>query len=292
MVRYKIVHTTSYSYSDPVPVCHNLLLLTPRNTPVSHCEHHRVLVQPQPRLVDRRYDYHGNIVHSFSIEESHSRLRVVATSRVAVRPSVLPDNPPLPKDWDIVRDQLKDQLGAWWDASPYLYDSPRIRRSLQFAEYARPSFPSGRPLLEGALDLTSRIHRDFSYDQKATDASTSPEEAFRLKQGVCQDFSHVQIACLRSLGLAARYVSGYLRTRPPTGKPRLIGADQSHAWVSVYMGSENWLDLDPTNDMLCSDGQIPVAWGRDYSDVIPMRGVFLGGGTHNMHVAVEVCPVE
>ena len=143
MVRYKIVHPTSYSYSDPVPVCHNLLLLTPRNTPVSHCEHHRVLVQPQPRLVDRRYDYHGNIVHSFSIEESHSRLRVVATSRVAVRPSVLPDNPPLPKDWDIVRDQLKDQLGAWWDASPYLYDSPRIRRSLQFAEYARPSFPAG-----------------------------------------------------------------------------------------------------------------------------------------------------
>lgn len=291
MVRYKIVHTTSYSYSDPVPVCHNLLLLTPRNTAVSHCEHHRILVQPQPRLVNRRIDFHGNILHSFSIEENHMRLRVVATSRVAVRGRETQAGLNVNPGWEVVRDQIQDQQGGWWDACPYVFDSPRVRRSHEFSEYARQSFLPDRPLLEASQDLTRRIHRDFTYDPEATDVSTPPEVALQLRRGVCQDFAHVQIACLRSLGLAARYVSGYLRTHSAQNKSRLIGADQSHAWVGIYQASGEWLDLDPTNDMLCGEEHIPVAWGRDYTDVIPLRGVFLGGGNQSMHVAVEVIPV-
>ncbi len=291
MVRYKVVHTTSYNYSDPVPVCHNLLLLTPRSTSHSHCEHHRILVQPQPRLVNRRCDSHGNVLHSFSIEESHMRLRVVATSRVAVRSRDARPSLNTNTGWEVVRDQLRDQQGAWWDACPFTFNSPKIRRSEEFAHYAKLSFLPNRPLLDACRDLTSRIYRDFTYDTEATDVTTTPDVAMKIKKGVCQDFTHVQIACLRSLGLAARYVSGYLRTLPPPGKSRLVGADQSHAWVSVYQAAGDWLDLDPTNDLICGEDHIPVAWGRDYSDVIPLRGVFIGGGNQTMNVSVEVTPV-
>jgi transglutaminase-like putative cysteine protease len=291
VVRYKIVHTTSYNYSDAVPVCHNLLLLTPRNTAHSHCEHHRILVQPQPRLVNRRCDFHGNVVHSFSIEESHMRLRVVATSRVAVRSRDARPGQDANLPWEVVRDQLRDQQGDWWDASPYMFNSPRIRRSEEFADYAGSSFLPERPLFEACRELTTRIYQDFTYDAEATEVTTTPEAAMKLKKGVCQDFSQIQIACLRSIGLAARYVSGYLRTHPVPGKSRLIGADQSHAWVSVYQAAGDWLDLDPTNDVVCGEEHIPVAWGRDYSDVVPFRGVFIGGGSQTMHVSVEVTPV-
>ena len=161
-----------------------------------------------------------------------------------------------------------------------------------FEQYARHSFPTGRPILEAVLDLNQRIHRDFQYDPAATHVHTPTEEAYALRRGVCQDFSHVQIACLRALGLSARYVSGYLRTHAPTGQPRLIGADQSHAWVSVYCGQRiGWIDVDPTNDKLSDLDHIPIAWGRDYSDVVPVRGVFLGGGKHQVTVSVDVAPV-
>ena len=154
------------------------------------------------------------------------------------------------------------------------------------------SFPAGRPILEAAFDLTARIHQDFRFDAKATEVTTPVETFFEKRRGVCQDFSHLQIACMRSLGLPARYVSGYLRTLPPPGRPRLVGADASHAWCSAWCPGYGWVDFDPTNNCVPSDGHITLAWGRDYSDVSPIRGVLLGGAKHSLKVGVDVMPLE
>jgi transglutaminase-like putative cysteine protease len=184
------------------------------------------------------------------------------------------------------------QIGPTLDASEFLYDSPLIKGDDDFADYARPSFPKNRPILEAVLDLTGRLHKDFKFDPKATTIATPLEEVFKNRRGVCQDFAHLEIACLRSLGLPARYVSGYLETDPPPGKPRLTGADASHAWVSFYCHGIGWLDIDPTNNLIPGTRHITVACGRDYSDVSPVRGVILGTGDHKLKVSVDVVPVN
>ncbi|MFO1093523.1 MAG: transglutaminase family protein [Planctomycetaceae bacterium] len=292
-MHYKIRHVTTYTYSTPVSVCHNLVMLTPREDARLHVHQHRLDSHPAPQFVSRRQDAFGNHVHVFSIEESHKQLTVTASNRVTVLPRDL-----APADVGPAWEQLASDLRgskdpAWMDASRFLFDSPRIRRSQDFARYASGSFPAQRPILEGLRDLTQRIHADFRYDKSATDVGTATEDAFRLRSGVCQDFAHVEIACLRSLGIPARYVSGYLRTAPPAGRPRLVGADQSHAWAAVYCGPQlGWVEVDPTNDCLCGTDHIPIAWGRDYNDVAPLRGVFLGGGDHQLRVSVDVSPVE
>lgn len=291
-MRYKITHTTSYAYSEPVRVCHNLVLLTPREDGNVRCKSHRLLIRPTPQASSRRKDFFGNQVHAFSIEENHRSLTVTASSRVNVD---LVDYPPPEEStpWETIRDGLTTGTDPlWFEAAPFLFDSPRIHRRAAFAEYAAESFAPERPILEAVLDLTRRIHAEFAYDAKATTVSTGIEEAFLMKKGVCQDFAQIQIACLRSLGLAARYVSGYLRTIPPPGKPRLVGADQSHAWCSVYCGALGWVDVDPTNDAICKTDHVPLAWGRDYDDVTPIKGVFLGGGQHQLRVSVDVAPME
>ena len=199
-------------------------------------------------------------------------------------------------DWESVRDQLpKPNTPEMLDATQFMFDSPYIQRCEAARAYASSSFPPGRSLFDAVLDLTSRIHAEFSYDPQATNVSTTTKELLQLKRGVCQDFAHLQITCLRSLGLAARYVSGYLVTHPPEGKPRLVGADASHAWVSVYCGTVAreagpWIDLDPTNNVVVGDGHVTLAWGRDFSDVTPMRGVILGGGEQDLAVRVTVTP--
>lgn len=291
-MEFKISHTTTYAYSEPVPVCRNQVLLTPRDTPTVRCRTHRLTITPTPSSTVRRKDYFGNHVHYFSVEANHRQLRIAATGRVLVEEST----PPPPEEtvpWDaLVADVRQARDADWLSACEFVFDSSYITASDEFAEYARPSFPPRRPILAGALDLTRRIHQDFKYDTKTTSVSTRPDDAFRLRSGVCQDFAHVEINCLRSLGIPARYVSGYLRTLPPPGQPRLVGADQSHAWLSVYTGPTGWIDLDPTNNTLCGTDHIPVAWGRDYGDVAPIKGVFLGGGTHQLSVSVDVAPVE
>lgn len=289
---YRITHTTTYAYTEPVPVCHNQVLLTPREMAHIECRSHRLSIKPTPGSSSRRKDYYGNLVHSFSIEESHRRLTVSATSRVAVR---LPEYPAAAatRPWEQVVAGVSEQTDAhWFDACEFTFDSPKIVRSGDFAGYGRESFPAARPVLEGLLHLTRRIHADFNYDTVATHVATKPEDVFRERRGVCQDFAHVELACLRSLGVPARYVSGYLRTIPPPGEPRLVGADQSHAWVAAYCGAAGWIEVDPTNDVLCGADHIPVAWGRDYGDVTPIRGVFLGGGSHELQVSVDVAPIN
>lgn len=289
---YRISHVTTYSYDSPVRVCHNLVMLTPRSDWVVKPLSHRVTVKPHPVVLNRREDYFGNTLHAFSIEENHRQLTVTASGRVEVNYDPLPPAERSPS-WELVRDAVVSQSDPrWLEACQFRFNSQRIVIAAQFADYARASFGRNRPILEGALELTQRIHRDYAYDPTATHVHTPTEEAFELRRGVCQDFSHIQIACLRSLGLSARYVSGYLRTHPPAGQARLVGADQSHAWVSVYCGQQlGWVDLDPTNNQLCHIDHIPLAWGRDYNDVVPIRGVFLGGGRHTIHVSVDVAPV-
>jgi transglutaminase-like putative cysteine protease len=291
-MHYKIRHATTYTYTTPVSVCHNLVMLMPRDDARVNVHHHRLNTHPAPQFSARRKDAFGNHVHAFSIEESHKQLTVIAQSRVTVCAPEL--NDPHGRPWEqIARGLLSETDAAWLEASRFAFDSPRIRRNPEFADYARASFTPGRPILEAALDLNRRIHRDFSYDQEATHVGTTTEEAFEMRSGVCQDFAHIETAGLRSLGIPTRYVSGYLRTVPPPGQPRLIGADQSHAWVAVYCGPElGWVHLDPTNDCLCATDHITIAWGRDYGDVVPLRGVFLGGGEHQLKVAVDVTPID
>jgi transglutaminase-like putative cysteine protease len=194
-----------------------------------------------------------------------------------------------------VRDQLPaDRNPTVLDAYQFVFDSRYVRSSAELADYARPSFTPGRPMLDAVLDLTRRVHQDFRYDQRATTVTTPLREVFAQRRGVCQDFAHLEIGCLRSLGLAARYVSGYLCTDPPPDQVRLVGADATHAWLSVYCREFGWIDVDPTNDRMPSDQHILLAWGRDYDDVSPIKGVILGGGQHVVKVAVEVtrCPLD
>lgn len=291
-MRYKITHLTTYHYTDTVPICHNEIRLTPRDGRGQNCLSHRLQIKPRPNALLRRTDYFANPSHHFSIMEGHKRLLVRAVSRVDVRPPAWPA-PESTAPWERIRDDVAAAVTPQsLEALQFTFDSPAVTIPAAARPYAETSFPAGRPILAGLLDLTERIHRDFRYDPRATTVSTPVEEVFELKRGVCQDFAHLEIAALRSLGLPARYVSGYLRTIPPPGRPRLVGADASHAWLSVYCGDAGWIDVDPTNNCLVGIDHITVAWGRDYGDVCPIKGVFVGGGTHRMTVSVDVQPLD
>jgi transglutaminase-like putative cysteine protease len=291
-MKYKISHTTVYEYTDAVPVCQNVLHLTPRTTPRQRCLYHRLNIRPTPVEITRRSDYFGNAVQDFSLHQGHRTLRVTAVSKVEVTPSELPDVNQS-TGWEALGDRVKRvRSAADLEAYQYCFDSPHVTRAAELAEYAEQSFHSARPILLATMDLNRRIHADFTYDPEATDVQTPCLEVFRQRRGVCQDLAHVAISCLRSLGLPSRYVSGYLRTIPPEGRPRLAGADASHAWFSVYCGSLGWVDFDPTNNLMPVNDHITLAWGRDYSDVAPIRGMLVGGGRHRMIVSVDVVPLD
>jgi transglutaminase-like putative cysteine protease len=226
------------------------------------------------------------------VQEPHKELVVEARSEVLAKAKPDPPGEPAPT-WEEVAQSLPSELSAaGLEAYQFAFESPRIRARPEFAAYALRSFTPGRAMPEALLDLTARIHSDFRFDSRVTNVRTPAEEVFRRRRGVCQDFAHVQIACLRSINLAARYVSGYLRTYPPEGKPRLIGADASHAWVSAYCPGRGWLDVDATNNVVPSDGHVTLAWGRDYGDVSPLRGLVLGGGAHTLKVGVDMEPQD
>lgn len=295
-MKYRVTHETAYAYSDAVPVCQNVVHLTPRDTPRQFCRNHKLSIKPSPAITLRRLDYFGNQVTYFSLHEGHRRLTLTAQSRIEVRPFRMPseDSPP----WEEIRAQVAhDRSATGLEAYQFLFPSPHVDRlwgelGQEFARYALESFTPNRPVLAAAVELTTRVHRDFRYDAAATTVHTPVDEVFRHRHGVCQDLAHVQIGFLRSIGLAARYVSGYLLTHPPPGRPRLVGADASHAWLSVFCGALGWIDFDPTNDLIPGEEHITVAWGRDYSDVCPVSGVFVGGGASSLFVSVDVAPVD
>ncbi len=288
-MRYNISHRTKYTYSTPVSVCQNIVTLTPREDSRVQCLLHRLRIRPNPTNTHHRTDYFGNQVTVFSIDENHDELVISSASRVSVQAQSLDPNARR-LDWQSVcRSLMNHQDPNWLEASSFLFNSPRITRREEYADFARESFPNGTPIVDAVESLTQRIFKGFQYDAKATQSHTTTELVFKTRQGVCQDFAHVMISCLRSIGLPARYISGYLQTIPPPGKPRLIGADQSHAWVAVYCGPQlGWVEFDPTNNCLVGDAHIPIAWGRDYSDVVPVRGAYLGGGESDLAVAVDV----
>lgn len=292
-MKYQLIHRTKYTYQDSVTVSHHLARLAPRTLPGQRCPWHELEIRPVPVGRGVHIDSFGNTTAYFEIEGKHDALEVVARSFVDVSASS-PQNPAATPSWEAVKSDCHgERLTHGSDAGMFRFASPMVPVGTEFAAYVRPDFPPGRPILEAVIAFTGRIFRDFRFDARATDVTTPVAEVLRKRAGVCQDFAHLMLACLRSLGLPARYVSGYLETAPPPGKPRLVGADASHAWVSVFCGEEaGWVDVDPTNNLLPGERHITVAWGRDFSDVSPLRGVTLGAGGQWLEVAVDVIPVD
>jgi transglutaminase-like putative cysteine protease len=290
-VKYQVTHTTRYRYAESIPLSHNVVRLRPRNSSAQICLRHALLVSPPPAVEIDGLDYFGNHVAWFSLQEPHTELRISSWSELEIHPVEPPD---LSQGlaWEQVRDTLLFPPDATTLAArQFCFESPHVPRSPELADYARESFAPGQPLLQCVLHLTERIYQDFKFLPGSTGVGTPVTEVLGTRQGVCQDFAQLQIACLRSFGLAARYISGYIATNPPPGQERLIGADASHAWVSVFSPDSGWVDFDPTNGLMPSDSHITVAWGRDYDDVGPAKGILMGGKRHRLDVSVDVVPI-
>ena len=290
-MRLHVVHETRYDYESPVVLSQQLLHLTPRVLDWQTLESHHIAIDPQPGELSARHDYYGNPVSHLLLAAPHSSLTVRAESTLSTgrRADRAVERPGMP--WEEARARLAGAAEPALEGAQFLYESPHVECFRELATYAAPSFMPGRGILEAAFDLTRRIHADFEFDPKATSISTPLREVLRNRRGVCQDYAHFMTGCLRTLGLAARYVSGYILTTPPPGRPRMIGADASHAWTSVFCPLSGWVDMDPTNDCIVDDEHVTLAWGRDFSDVTPMRGVILGGGEQKLQVRVTVSPL-
>jgi len=289
-MKYDVLHETIYGYESPVVLSQQLLHLTPRELEFQQLVSHSIEVEPAPTETGTREDYFGNPITQITLAAPHARLTVRAHTSVEITPRAAP---PPAGPWEKARDRLRPGGGTPLpEPQQFLFESPHVELFRELAAYAEPSFGKERELVEAVLDLARRIHADFRFDPKATSVSTPLRTVLAKRRGVCQDFAHLMIGCLRTLGLPARYVSGYILTAPPPGRPRLIGADASHAWVSVWRGNSAgaWVDVDPTNNMLVGEQHVTLAWGRDFSDVTPMRGVILGGGEQELEVRVTVTP--
>jgi transglutaminase-like putative cysteine protease len=292
-MRYRVTHRTEYRYSEPVDSGHNEARLLPRPLDRQQVLASSLAVDPPASDQRERLDYFGNRVVAFSLDRPHRSLTVTSTSEVLVEPRVDGLDLFAGESWEQVRGALRettDPEGLM--ARDLSLASPLVPLGSELAGYAAPSFTAGRPLLDAVHDLMMRIHRDFRYDPEFTTLSTPLAEVLAHRRGVCQDFAHLAIGCLRTQGLAARYVSGYIETLPPPGKPRLVGADASHAWFSVFVPDCGWVDFDPTNNQLPESRHITVAWGRDYADVTPLKGVIFGGGQMRLSVAVDVVDLD
>lgn len=285
MTRYRVIHSTEYKPESAVTVCHNQAWLRPRTTNLQQVASHSLSISPDPSTLSWRSDTFGNDVAHFSFNEGYAHLVVRSESEVSVR------EPDVDRTRSVAWETARDSLGSNRDhlyEYQFCFDSRLVRTSDELGEYAREIFRPGRLLVDALEDLTHRVYEDFEYDPRATTISTPVEHVFESRKGVCQDFAHVQIAMLRSLGLAARYVSGYVRTGNVPDRPDMIGSDASHAWVAAWCPELGWIDADPTNNALTSRDHVTVAWGRDYSDVPPLRGVYIGGSQHKPSIGVSV----
>lgn len=291
-MRYRVTHTTTYHYGEAVDLASHLLHLTPRALPGQLVLAAALEAEPLPARITTGADHFGNPVTWMFIEAPHDRFSV--TLRAEVEAEFAPPPPPaLTPPWEEVAAAAARPGGEGWRAAEFVFSSAMAPADPGAGAYAAESFPPGRPVLAGLLDLTARIRRDFAFRPGVTTVSTPVAQVLASRAGVCQDFAHVMIAGLRQLGLPARYVSGYVRTRPRPGQARRQGADQSHAWVGAWLGPEHgWVDLDPTNDLVVRDEHVVLGWGRDYADVSPVRGVLLGGGAHTLSVSVDLDPLQ
>ncbi len=306
-MKLHITHETCYDYAPAVDIAQHMAYLQPRNTRNQQLLGYEISIEPEPTQQTAMLDVYGNTRLFFSLQAAHTQLKVIASSLVATEP-------PAPVQsllaWEQVRERFRYSAKSPYDAAAeFVFASPYVPRHADFADYARASFASGEPLMQAARNLMQRIHQDFTYQSESTEVNTPARVALAQRKGVCQDFAHIMIACLRAYGLPARYVSGYLLTQPLPGHERLVGSDASHAWVQVYLpdlteapgpfGSTvggRWYDFDPTNDRdgygSPSEDYVTLATGRDYSDVSPVRGVIHGGANHTLSVAVTVEPAD
>ena len=289
---YDVSHRTVYRYSTPVAQSQHIVHISPRAIERQRIKGHALLIEPPPTIRTEREDVYGNRVVMFDIEQEHKELVIHARSTIGVtapRPIDLAASMP----WEAVVAAVADpKPGIDLEVARYACASKHTRATPEVAAYARGFFPAGRPVLQGTWDLIANIYDEFTFDATATDISTPVTQVLHQRRGVCQDFSHLALACLRSMRLSARYVSGYILTSPPPGVPRLAGADASHAWIAVWSPAFGWVDFDPTNRLIPRDGHITIAYGRDYDDVSPISGILLGGNDHTVHVGVDVVPVR
>jgi transglutaminase-like putative cysteine protease len=288
---FDVSHRTHYQYSQPVIQSQHLVHMSPRPSPRQVVRHHSLIIDPAPALRQEGVDAFGNPTVTLDIEVPHRELILHARSTITVH---APENlqPARSTPWNLLDAHI---LGTGrpldLDVVQYRCASRLTTPNLDIESYAAKSFRAGRPVLDGAIDLNQRIFDEFTFDPTATDISTPLSQVFKQRRGVCQDFAHLALACLRAMRIPARYVSGYILTHPPPGQPRMQGADASHAWISVWSPEAGWTDLDPTNGLVVADEHITIAHGRDYDDVSPIGGVLLGGGEHHVSVGVDVVPI-
>ncbi|MFT4202625.1 MAG: transglutaminase family protein [Chitinophagaceae bacterium] len=282
---YQVKHTTSYTYGERVGVCQNVALLTPRDTPTQRCLNHALIISPEPQVRQDYLDVFGNQLTYFSIEEEHESLSVTAIFTVENNCEDATVTSTSSISWENVRQTL-DSSDV--EILQFCYPTDITTANDGICAYADISFTPNRPCYDAVKDLMHRIFRDFKFKSGFTTVASPPSEVMRLKGGVCQDFAHLALACVRSKGLPARYVSGYIETIPPKGQKKLVGADATHAWFSVYIPGMGWCDFDPTNDKIPNRQHITTGWGRDYFDIVPLKGVLLGNGEHTLKVEVDV----
>jgi len=288
-MNYQIIHTTRYRYNQTVSLCHNIARILIRDTDNQHCHHSEVSFTPQPDIINEYEDFFGNKVIYFAIQHEHRELSVTVRSMVekntvATKVGNLFDNLP----WEEARKIILQPGYKHTDARQFIPVTKATTPTPEIVTYALQSFTVGRPIIEAAHDLMTRIFTDFTFDNTFSTIATPLQEVMDAKKGVCQDFAHLAIACLRSVGLPARYVSGYLETVPPPDKQKLVGMDASHAWFEIYVPEHRWLPFDPTNNMIPAQQHITIGWGRDFTDVSPLKGVVFSSGKHDMKVSVDV----
>lgn len=289
---YCVVHETSYVYEMTVTLSQQYLHLIPRIFSYQQCFDHKITIEPSPSDDFAGVDYFGNHTKHITIVMPHKELFVRTEATIVLSPRPQISSAHCANSWESLRDAMCSfDMTIDLDVYQYLHNSLHVECSDALREYALASFTPNRPLLEAAFDLTQRIYQEFTFDNEATDISTPLEEVLKGRKGVCQDFAHLMIGCLRSIGLPARYISGYILTHPPAGQPRMVGTDASHAWVSIFCADLGWIDFDPTNCCLVQHEHITLGWGRDFSDVTPMRGIVLGGGEQSLEVRVTVTPL-
>ena len=285
---YEVRHRTAYTYAEPVTASYGQLHMLPRELSGQRCRQAEITVSPRPEVLSERIDFFGNRVSAFVLHEPHTQLTVNAVSIVEVEDRAAELSLFGERAWESVAAAVRSG-DVEYDICQYLLDSPLIAAREAYREYAEASFTAGGGVLEAITSLTHRIHRDFRYKPGSTSVSTPLAEVFEQREGVCQDFAHAEIACLRAVGIPARYVSGYLETDPPPGKPKLTGVDGSHAWLSVFIPDTGWIAVDPTNDQFVNGRYVTTAVGRDYNDVPPMQGViYTDGKTEKLSVEVDV----
>ena len=292
-MQYKITHTTEYTYAGSISLCHNIAMLIPRDTDKQERKKTVIKIIPEPDVMQEYDDFFGNKVLYFAIQHQHKKLSVSVTNDIEkIITTSLPINLYSNLPWEEARLQLFEPRPDFIDARQYIAETSMTTIDDQITLYALQSFTSKRPMFEAAKDLMQRIYNDFKFDPDFSTVSTPVTEVMRLKRGVCQDFAHLAIACLRSLGLPARYVSGYIETLPPMGKIKLVGVDASHAWFALFIPNLGWIDFDPTNNQIPGEQHITIGWGRDYADISPLKGVILSSGSHKLRVSVDVRRIQ